>query len=162
MQIAKINSLLENLLLNRLDEEVIALDYYNALEQLELVIEKARERRKDAAARLLNKHGEKTKSGGKRLILNGVEISQTKPIGAKYLEPGADKRWVKLVEKPNLEAINEYLKANGTLPEGVGESVREGNISIKKYVEKEKRKKITSPLKESPLAGVQFKKVKRS
>jgi len=78
----------------------------------------------------------------KKLVVNGVSITRV-----DVYEKVADlntipEKYIKTERKLNVAVVNEYLKENKALPEGVAEVKKYTRIQVKKYVEPKPFKRI--------------------
>jgi len=108
-------------------EPSIVLDDVEGLEALEKLVEKMKEKLQAKAKDLLNNK--------KKLVVNGVSITRV-----DVYEKVADlntipEKYIKTERKLNVAVVNEYLKENKALPEGVAEVKKYTRIQVKKYVE---------------------------
>lgn len=142
--------------------ELVAMDklsptYIETLNDLEEKVAQLKAEYKAECLVKLLEEGKETKSGGMELIVGDLRISRTKPVGTKYIDGQPDKKFIKVEVKPNTEAINAYIAENNKLPDGIAETVRDGNLKIERVKIKKERVKLSSGI-ENPLKGIKFKK----
>jgi len=104
-------------------EPSIVLDDVEGLEALEKLVEKMKEKLQAKAKDLLNNK--------KKLVVNGVVITRV-DVYEKVADLDAiNQKFVKIEKKLNTAVVNEYLKENKTLPEGVTEYKKYSRFCMK-------------------------------